>query len=60
MNNVLKTASILTSGILVGMLVRKLANTSWHPATADRYAEKNVKVLFDKGAISEDINNYFV
>lgn len=61
MNNILKTASIVTSGILVGAFVRKFAQAGLNfnkQVSADSI--KGVKKLFMKGSQTEDINNYFI
>ncbi len=61
MNKIFKTASLVTSGIIVGALVRKFAFQdlqSFKKSFPD--SVKSVKDLFNKSASSEDINNYFV
>jgi hypothetical protein len=61
MNKIVKTASLFTSGIIVGALVKKFAfqgvfsNKKSIPETI-----KSVKNVFDKSNISEDVNNYFI
>ncbi len=61
MNKIVKTASLFTSGIIVGALVKRFAfqgvsfNKKSIPETI-----KSVKNVFDKSNISEDVNNYFI
>lgn len=61
MNRIVKTASLVTSGIIVGALVKRFAfqgvtiNKKSLPETI-----RSVKDLFDEGTISEDVNNYFI
>jgi len=61
MNKIVKAATLITSGILVGVVARKFVLSSTH---SDRPASTNfvpqVKNLIDKNALSEDVNNYFV
>lgn len=61
MNKVIKTASILTSGIIVGALVRRFAMQGFNisrQSTVDSI--KSVKHIFNRSNFSEDIDNYFV
>jgi len=61
MNKFFKTASIISAGILVGVVARRISQPSFYsgkPANSDSL--KHVKSVFDKNAISEDVNNYFV
>ena len=61
MNNILKTASIVTSGILVGAFVRKFAQVGLNiTKQSSTDSIKGVKKLFMKGGQTEDINNYFI
>jgi hypothetical protein len=61
MKKLVKTASIVTSGIIVGALVRKFA---FHGVSLNRKhaldSIKSVKDVFNKNSISEDLNNYFI
>lgn len=61
MNIIIKTASIVTSGIIVGALLKKIAQPVLN---ANRLLPtdsiKGVKNLFRKSNIPEDLNNYFV
>lgn len=61
MNRIVKTASLVTSGIIVGALVRKFAfqGISISKKTLPE-SIKSVKNLFDKSSISEDVDNYFI
>lgn len=62
MNNVVKTAGIITSGILVGALVRKVVQSGFtfkRPAIAETPV-KSVKKFFDKEEIREDVNEFFI
>ena len=61
MNRIIKTASLVTSGILVGALVRKYAQSGINfskQSTLDSI--KEVKNLFNGSNRAEDINNYFI
>ena len=61
MNKIIKTASILTSGIIVGALVRKIAQPVLRATKLTPIDSiKAVKNLFRKSNIPEDLNNYFV
>lgn len=61
MNKIIKTASILTSGIIVGALVRKIAQPVLSTSKLSPIeAIKGVKNLFRKSHRQEDVNNYFV
>jgi hypothetical protein len=61
MNKIVKTASLVTSGIIVGALVRKFAFQGISMNKKSTLESiKSVKDLFDKNNISEDVNNYFV
>ncbi len=61
MNKIIKTASIVTSGIIVGALLRKIAQPV---LSANKFLPndtiKGVKNFFRKSNIPEDLNNYFV
>lgn len=61
MNRIVKTASLITSGIIVGAIFRRFA---FQGLTISKKSlpdsVKSVKHLFDKDGISEDINNYFI
>ena len=61
MKNILKTASIVTSGIIVGALVRKFAPqaiTISKESALDSI--KSVKQVFDKNRAVEEVDHYFV
>lgn len=61
MKNFIKTASIVTSGLIVGALVRKFAFDGLNlnkQSTIDSI--KSVKNVFNKSRISEDLDNYFI
>lgn len=61
MYRILKTASIVTSGIIVGALVRKYAQLGENfnkQSSLDSIG--GVKKLFNKSNRVEDINNYFI
>ncbi|MDZ7606408.1 MAG: hypothetical protein U5K79_12670 [Cyclobacteriaceae bacterium] len=61
MNKFLTTASIISAGILVGVVARRISQPSLNygkPTTPESL--KPVKSVFDKNASSEDVNNYFV
>ena len=61
MNNILKTASIVTSGIIVGAFVRKYAQLGLNLGKqSSTDSIQGVKRLFIKSSQSEDINNYFI
>ena len=61
MNNILKTASIVTSGFLVGAIVRKYAHLSKRMSKLSLFNKaKKFDILISKGKRSEDINNYFI
>lgn len=61
MKNLIKTASIVTSGILVGALVRKYAIDGIGSSKQLAIESiKNVKNLFHKDSFSEDTDNYFI
>lgn len=61
MNKIIKTASIVTSGIIVGALLKKIAQPV---LSANKLLPidsiKAVKNLFRKSNIPEDLNNYFI
>ncbi len=61
MNKIIKTASIVTSGIIVGALLKKIAEPV---LSTNKFLPndtlKGVKNLFRKSNIPEDLNNYFV
>jgi len=61
MNSIIKTASIVTSGIIVGALVRKFTLQGLElskQSTIDTI--KSVKNIFTKSNSSDDLDNYFV
>lgn len=61
MNKIVKTASILTSGLIVGALVRRYALQGFNinrQSTIDSI--KSVKQIFNRNNFSEDTDNYFV
>jgi hypothetical protein len=62
MNNVVKTAGIITSGIIVGALVRKVVQQGLllkkPPIISDSI--KNVKNLFKEENIREDVDEFFI
>ena len=61
MNSIIKTASIVTSGIIVGALVRKFTLQGLDlskQSTIDTI--KSVKNIFTKSNSSDDLDNYFV
>ncbi|MCK5367456.1 MAG: hypothetical protein KAQ62_02860 [Cyclobacteriaceae bacterium] len=61
MKKIFKTASIVTSGIIVGALVRKYARQALiinRESAIDSI--KSVKNIFHKSTISEELDNYFV
>jgi len=61
MNRIIKTASIVTSGILVGALVRKYAQSGINISKQSALDSiKEVKHLFNRSNRTEDINNYFI
>ncbi len=61
MNRILKTASIVTSGIIVGAIVRKYAQLGINLSNQSSLDSiKGVKRLFNKSNRVEDINNYFI
>jgi len=62
MNNVVKTAGIITSGILVGALVRKVVQSglSFKRSAIVETPLKSVKQFFEKEEIREDVNEFFI
>ena len=62
MNNVVKTAGIITSGIIVGALIRKIVQQGISLKKQPIFSEsiKNVKNIFEKEAIREDVNEFFI
>ena len=61
MKNILKTASIVTSGIIVGALVRKFAPqaiTISKESAIDSI--KSVKHIFGKDRATDEVDHYFV
>lgn len=61
MNKLIKTASIVTSGIIVGALVRKITQPfSGIKRLWPIDSIKEVKNLFRKSDKPEDLDNYFV
>ncbi len=61
MNKIIKTASIVTSGIIVGALVKKFALQGLNIVKQSPLDSiKSVKNIFNKRNITEDVDNYFV
>lgn len=61
MKNILKTASIVTSGIIVGALVRKYAQQGFSfRKTAVIDSIKSVKNGINTKALQDDMNEFFV
>jgi hypothetical protein len=62
MNNVVKTAGIITSGIIVGALIRKVVQQGISLKKQPIFSEsiKNAKNIFEKEAIREDVNEFFI
>ena len=61
MKKIFKTASIVTSGIIVGALVRKYEHQALNINRESAIDSiKSVKNIFNKSAISEELDNYFV
>lgn len=61
MKKIFKTASIVTSGIIVGAIVRKYAHQALNINRESAIDSiKSVKNIFNKSAISEELDNYFV
>lgn len=61
MNRFFKTASIVTSGIIVGAIVRKIADHSLHINKQTAIDSiKSVKHVFNRNSIANDLDNYFV
>ena len=61
MKNILKTASIVTSGIIVGALVRKYAQRGFSfKKSAVIDSIKSVKNGINKNVIQDDMNEFFV
>ncbi len=62
MNKIFKTASIITSGIIVGALVKKFALPGFNISSRKSVNEsvKSVKILFSKSSFSDEINNHFI
>ena len=62
MNNVVKTAGIITSGIIVGALVRKVVQSGFilkkQPILENPI--RSVKNLFEKNEKREDVNEFFI
>ena len=62
MNNVFKTAGIITSGIIFGALVRKVVQSGFtfkkQPILQNPI--RSVKNIFEKDNISEDVNEFFI
>ncbi|NJN25655.1 MAG: hypothetical protein HC819_06690 [Cyclobacteriaceae bacterium] len=59
MKKIIKTASLLTSGIIVGALVRKFAFQSTTPKAPSGDSVKSVKNIFNSST-GDDGENYFV
>ena len=62
MNNVVKTAGIITSGIIVGALVRKVVQSGivFKKQAVINNPIKSVKNLFEKETIRDDVNEFFI
>jgi uncharacterized membrane-anchored protein YhcB (DUF1043 family) len=62
MNNVVKTASIITSGIIVGALIRKVVQQGMSLKKQANISDsiKKAKNIFEKEAIREDVNEFFI
>lgn len=62
MNNVVKTASIITSGILVGALVRRFVQNGIKLKRQPILNEsvQSVKNIFKESEYREDVNEFFV
>ena len=61
MKNILKTASIVTSGIIVGALVRKFAQQGFQFRKSSVLDSiKSVKDGISTKAIHDDMNEFFV
>jgi uncharacterized membrane-anchored protein YhcB (DUF1043 family) len=62
MNNVVKTASIITSGIIVGALIRKVVQQGMSLKKQANISAsiKKAKNIFEKEAIREDVNEFFI
>ncbi len=61
MNKFFKTASIISAGILVGVVARRISQPSFNfrkPTNPESL--KPMNGVFDKNTLSEDVNNYFV
>lgn len=62
MNNVVKTAGIITSGIIVGAVVRKVVQSGFtfkrQPIVENPI--KSVKHFFEKEELREDVNEFFI
>jgi hypothetical protein len=62
MNNVVKTAGIITSGIIVGAFVRKVVQSGFilkkQPILENPI--RSVKNLFEKEEKPEDVNEFFI
>ncbi len=59
MRKIIKTASILTSGIIVGALVRKITLQGLLSKQSPIDSTRSVKNLFNS-SFSEDADNYFI
>ena len=59
MRKIIKTASILTSGIIVGALVRKITLQGLFSKQSSIDSIKSVKHLFNS-SFSEEGDNYFI
>jgi hypothetical protein len=59
MRKIIKTASILTSGIIVGALVRKITLQGLFSKQSSIDSIKSVKNLFNS-SFSEEGDNYFI
>jgi len=61
MKNIIKTASIVTSGIIVGALVRKYSQQGLSFSKLSALDSiQSVKSIFSKKGTTEDLDNYFV
>ena len=62
MNNVVKTAGIITSGIIVGALVRKVVQQGifFKKPLSISDSIKNVKNIFKEESIRQDVDEFFI
>jgi len=61
MNNVIKAASIVTSGVIFGSMLKKYVHQKISKSELSQINPiKSVKNIFTKRTLAEDVNNYFV